>query len=179
MLKNVKRSVLCFFVSALVCGNLFAKDFTIVVNSIDENGVKEEIGTVKFDDSKGYVESTTNLMNLPAGERGFHIHENPNCGVAVDANGVKQAGFAAGGHYDPHKTLMNKGPNGGGHFGDLPVLKVDSNGNSKEVIDLKSFKSVDLLIGRAIVIHSGGDNYSDNPEKLGGGKNRIACGVIK
>jgi Cu/Zn superoxide dismutase len=46
-------------------------------------------------------------------------------------------------------------------------------------IDLKSFKSVDLLIGRAIVIHSGGDNYSDNPEKLGGGKNRIACGVIK
>jgi Cu-Zn family superoxide dismutase len=29
------------------------------------------------------------------------------------------------------------------------------------------------------MIHSGGDNYSDVPEKLGGGGGRIACGVIK
>jgi Cu-Zn family superoxide dismutase len=31
--------------------------------------------------------------------------------------------------------------------------------------------------GRALVIHEGGDNYSDTPEN-GGGKGRIACGVI-
>ena len=31
--------------------------------------------------------------------------------------------------------------------------------------------------GRALVIHEGGDNYTDNPEN-GGGKSRIACGVI-
>lgn len=29
------------------------------------------------------------------------------------------------------------------------------------------------------MIHAGGDNYSDKPEKLGGGGSRIACGVIK
>jgi Cu/Zn superoxide dismutase len=29
----------------------------------------------------------------------------------------------------------------------------------------------------AAVIHEGGDNYSDNPEN-GGGKGRVACGVI-
>jgi Cu-Zn family superoxide dismutase len=29
------------------------------------------------------------------------------------------------------------------------------------------------------MIHAGGDNYSDHPEKLGGGGARIACGVVK
>jgi superoxide dismutase, Cu-Zn family len=31
--------------------------------------------------------------------------------------------------------------------------------------------------GRSIMIHAGGDNYSDQPAPLGGG--RIACGVVK
>jgi Cu/Zn superoxide dismutase len=31
--------------------------------------------------------------------------------------------------------------------------------------------------GRALVIHEGGDNYSDQPEN-GGGKGRVACGVV-
>jgi len=31
---------------------------------------------------------------------------------------------------------------------------------------------------RAIIIHSGGDNYSDYPEKNGGGKSRMAGGII-
>ena len=34
------------------------------------------------------------------------------------------------------------------------------------------------LPGRALVIHAGGDNYSDYPEPAGGGGERIACGVI-
>jgi Cu-Zn family superoxide dismutase len=33
--------------------------------------------------------------------------------------------------------------------------------------------------GRSIVIHAGGDNYSDQPAPLGGGGARIACGVAK
>ena len=28
------------------------------------------------------------------------------------------------------------------------------------------------------MIHAGGDNYSDQPQPLGGGGARIACGVI-
>ena len=34
------------------------------------------------------------------------------------------------------------------------------------------------LYGRALVIHAGGDNYSDSPEPLGGGGARLACGVV-
>jgi hypothetical protein len=33
--------------------------------------------------------------------------------------------------------------------------------------------------GHAIVIHAGGDNFSDQPAPLGGGGARIACGVVK
>jgi Cu-Zn family superoxide dismutase len=29
------------------------------------------------------------------------------------------------------------------------------------------------------MIHAGADNYSDKPEALGGGGDRIACGVTK
>ena len=31
---------------------------------------------------------------------------------------------------------------------------------------------------RALIIHSGGDNYSDYPLKNGGGKSRIVGGII-
>jgi Cu-Zn family superoxide dismutase len=33
--------------------------------------------------------------------------------------------------------------------------------------------------GKALMIHAGGDNYSDRPAPLGGGGARIACGVIE
>jgi Cu-Zn family superoxide dismutase len=33
--------------------------------------------------------------------------------------------------------------------------------------------------GRSIMIHAGGDNYSDQPVPLGGGGGRTACGVVK
>ena len=32
--------------------------------------------------------------------------------------------------------------------------------------------------GRSLMIHAGGDNLSDTPEKLGGGGARVACGAI-
>jgi Copper/zinc superoxide dismutase (SODC) len=33
--------------------------------------------------------------------------------------------------------------------------------------------------GRSVMIHAGGDNYSDQPAPLGGGGARIACGVAR
>ena len=34
------------------------------------------------------------------------------------------------------------------------------------------------LPGRALIVHAGGDNYSDEPAALGGGGARVACGVV-
>jgi superoxide dismutase, Cu-Zn family len=35
------------------------------------------------------------------------------------------------------------------------------------------------LKGRSLIIHANPDNYSDQPEPLGGSGARIACGVIE
>ena len=62
-------------------------------------------------------------------------------------------------------------------FGDLPVLYVDGKGRANRVSFVSRLKTSDLE-GRSIMIHVGGDNYSDQPARLGGGGARVACGVV-
>jgi Cu-Zn family superoxide dismutase len=119
---------------------------------------------------------TPQLTDLPPGDHGFHIHVNPNCGAANGPNGQPAAGMAAGGHYDPANTGKHLGPQGEGHKGDMPVLTVDANGKATKAVTAPHLTVADVK-GRSIVIHAGGDNYSDQPAPLGGGGARIACGV--
>jgi Cu-Zn family superoxide dismutase len=88
------------------------------------------------------------------------------------------AGLAAGGHYDPMGAGHHTGPYGDGHLGDLPALYVDAEGKSTHPVLAPRIKVGDLR-NRSLMIHAGGDNYSDQPAKLGGGGARIACGVVK
>lgn len=142
----------------------------IPIVMFDMNGQQKNIGMIKAEDSFCGVLLTPELHNLPAGVHGFHIHVNPSC---------DQNGMAAGGHLDPQKSERHNGPyDNEGHLGDLPVLIVDNDGTATLPTLAPRFK-LDDLKGHAIMIHAGGDNYSDNPEKLGGGGARIACGVIK
>ena len=142
-------------------------------------GLNQKIGEISFKDTPSGMVVDVDLQNLPAGEHGFHIHENPDCGASVDANGNMQPALKAGGHYDPGKTGHHMGPNHpDGHRGDLPVLTVSPNGTVKTSFTIKDLK-VKEIKNRSIMIHAGGDNYSDEPLPLGGGGARIACGVIK
>ena len=63
-------------------------------------------------------------------------------------------------------------------MGDLPILNVDSAGNAKVNLLAPRLSLADVE-GLAVIVHAGGDNYSDTPKPLGGGGDRIACGVIK
>jgi Cu-Zn family superoxide dismutase len=67
---------------------------------------------------------------------------------------------------------------GGGHLGDLPLITVKADGTAKAVLTAPRIKTLDVLKGHALMIHVGGDNYSDQPLPLGGGGARFACGVI-
>ncbi|WP_306671573.1 superoxide dismutase [Cu-Zn] SodC [Endozoicomonas sp. ONNA2] len=116
------------------------------------------------------------LHDLPPGEHGFHVHENPSC-EPRERDGQSVAALGAGGHYDPDSTGHHEGPAGHGHLGDLPVLMVDANGQAVSPIDAPRL-SLSQLKGRSLVIHAGADNYSDTPP-LGGGGARIACGIIQ
>jgi len=60
------------------------------------------------------------------------------------------------------------GPMGEGHKGDMPVLTVDANGKATQAVTAPHL-TVAAVKGHAIMIHAGGDNYSDQPAPLGGG----------
>lgn len=141
-------------------------------------GRGKKIGEVQFSDSPQGLLIDVNLHDLPPGEHGFHIHENASCAAAEDENGNLQPALAAGGHYDPEHTGKHLGPHGHGHLGDLPALNVSADGSVNTSFYLPQL-TVDKIKNRSIVIHAGGDNYSDTPKPLGGGGARIACGLVQ
>ena len=159
-------------------GTANAASERVSMSLIDANGVGKKIGTLRLSDSKGGLRIAPRLAGLPAGDHGFHVHVNPNCGPGDGPNGPPAAGLAAGGHYDPANTGKHLGPQAEGHKGDLPVLTVDSTGRARKVLVAPHLTVADLK-GRSIMIHAGGDNYSDQPAPLGGGGGRIACGALK
>ena len=148
----------------------------VTMYKVDAKGIGAEIGTLMFENTRKGLRIEPALGGLPPGEHGFHIHEKPDCGPG-EKDGKKEAALAAGSHHDPKATGKHLGPGGDGHRGDLPVLKVDKEGNATEVMFVLRL-GVDDLRGHALMIHEGGDNYSDQPKPLGGGGARIACGVV-
>ena len=148
----------------LAAGMTYA--LTIPMYGTDGN---KKLGTVEAKDSKQGLKLIVNLQELPAGSHGFHVHEMASCA---------EHGMDAGMHFDPKKTHKHLGPNKNGHLGDLPVLVVDKSGAVKTTLVAPRL-TVAMLKDRALMIHAGGDNYSDTPKKDGGGGERIACGVIK
>jgi Cu-Zn family superoxide dismutase len=154
-----------------------AKSLKVTMNAISPDGVGKAIGTITIKEGKDGVTLTPKLKDLAPGEHGFHVHEKPSCDPA-DKEGKKTAGQSAGGHFDPAGTKVHKGPGGGGHKGDLPKLVVSDKGEAKDKLEVKGLTLADFQ-GRSLMIHEGGDNYSDTPKPLGGGGARVACGVVK
>ena len=152
-------------------------DTGVTMNLVDENGVGKEIGKVSIKQNQYGVVLTPDLTDLTPGVHGFHMHENPSCD-SKEKDGKKTPALAAGGHNDPTGAKRHGSPWGDGHQGDLPALFVDSAGNANQPVLAPRLKLADLQ-GRSLMIHAGGDNYSDLPAPLGGGGARVACGVIK
>jgi Cu-Zn family superoxide dismutase len=149
----------------------------VKVNAIGAEGTGQPLGTILFSNSRfGGVLIRPDLGGLSPGLHGFHLHENPDCGTAIK-EGKVVAGAAAGGHFDPRQSRTHEGPYGRGHLGDLPALHADAGGRVTLPLLAPRLTLADLR-GHAVVIHAGGDNYADQPQSLGGGGARVACGVI-
>ena len=61
----------------------------------------------------------------------------------------------------------------------LPALVVNNDGKATDAVIAPRLKSLDEVKDKALMVHVGGDNMSDQPKPLGGGGERYACGVIK
>ncbi|KTC68105.1 superoxide dismutase [Cu-Zn] precursor [Legionella birminghamensis] len=160
----MKKIMACLSFCLSVTHAALAQEVSTKVYTTDKNTL---LGEVIFKDSDYGLLIIPSLSNLPAGAHGFHLHQNADC---------SEAGMAAGGHFDPHKTNQHKGPYSSGHLGDLPVLFVMEDGKANTPLLAPRLKTSDLK-NLALMIHAGGDNYSDNPP-LGGGGARLGCGVI-
>lgn len=155
----------------------------------DVNGVF--LGTVTLDSASGKLFLTGRLSGLAAGFHGFHIHAVGICDPrAVDpATGAVVPFFTAGGHLNPGGTTH------GNHAGDLPSLKVSTDGRATAVTETSTVTLAQIFDadGAAFIIHAGPDNFANIPARYsaagvpgpdtatnntGDSGGRTACGVL-
>ncbi|MEG2173771.1 MAG: superoxide dismutase family protein [Desulfovibrionaceae bacterium] len=170
---------------AALCGGLIlaanaapslADSVKTPINKISDTGIEDEIGFITFTDGPEGLEMLVDVVGLTPGAHGMHIHEKGNCAPAMQ-DGKPVAGLSAGPHFDPSHTTTHQGPHGAGHKGDLPFIEANPQGEAKQQLKASALKVADIK-GRTVMIHAGGDTYTDKPA-LGGGGARVACGVIE
>lgn len=162
----MKSKIFVLILTGLFSWGAYGESLQVTIYDAIKSSRK--IGSVRLHDTQYGLLIEPKLTALPPGVHGFHVHEKPNCGAKA---------MAAAGHFDPQQTGKHLGPYGDGHLGDLPVLIVAADG--KAMLPLLAPRlTVQDIRGRSLMIHAGGDNYSDHPKKLGGGGARLACGVI-
>lgn len=142
-------------------------------------GAGNDIGVVTITETDYGLLFTPKLTGLTPGIHGFHIHANGSCEPEMKEGKLVPA-LKAGGHLDPEKVGVHLGPyNKDGHLGDLPGLVVNDKGVADYAVLAPKLTKLEQVKEKAIMVHVGGDNYSDDPAALGGGGARMACGVIK
>ncbi len=127
-------------------------------------------GVVTFTKVDGGVHVVANLVNVPAGDHGFHIHEFGDCSSAD--------GTAAGGHFNPTK-MDHAGPMAEKrHVGDLGNVTASAEGKVQlDYVDKHlAFMGPTSILGRGLILHAQPDDLKTQPTGAAGG--RIACGVI-
>lgn len=162
----------------LLPNSALAKNITVKMYEALETGQGNAKGTITIAQTPYGLLFTPDLTGLPSSQHGFHLHENPDCSPAKQQDKLVPA-LAAGGHYDPDKSNKHLGPYAKGHLGDLPALVVNTDGTATYPILAPRLQRLKIVKGRSLMIHIGADNYSDTPEKLGGGGARMICGVIQ
>ena len=134
-------------------------------------------GTVTLAQTPNGVLLTAELMGVPAGVHGFHIHETGTCDAS---DGFQSAGGHFAGVSDTHGFLIEGGP----HSGDMPNVHVPEDGmltievlNTRISLDEGGDGYLMDEDGSAILVHSGADDYESQPS--GDAGDRIACGVVE
>lgn len=128
-------------------------------------------GETVFYSTRGGVLVVSQIVGLPKntdkcrnGIFAFHIHQGGNC------TGTVQDPFAnALTHYNPNNCPHPY------HAGDMPPL-FGNNGEAFSAFVTDRF-TIDEIIGKTVVIHSGADDFTTQP--AGNSGTKIACGEIR
>ena len=131
-------------------------------------------GTVKFDAANGKVKMVLDLtVAARAGKQvAVHIHEHGDC---------SDMGNMAHGHWNPGGTQHGKWGSSSFHAGDIGNVKLDSKGHGTLTLETDIWTlggdAAKSILGKAIIVHSGVDDYKTQPTGAAG--SRIGCGVIQ
>lgn len=131
------------------------------------------IGRVDFTQKQDGVKVIAHLLNVPAGQHGFHVHENGSC---------DEAGQAAGGHFNPDQAqhgLLSRDGFQAAHAGDLGNIAIDDDDSGYYAEVLKGLSLSEgkyNIIGKAVILHEKPDDFGQPTGNAGG---RIGCGIIE
>jgi len=155
--------------SSVIAGGLLtsgANADDVTAKAVLHNKFGDKIGVVKFIQQGDLVLVKADGLDFPssltAGFKGFHVHATGICNPeAVDpATGATVPFFTAGGHYNPTSVTH------GSHGGDMPILQVNADGSAWSRFKTDHF-DVDEIIGRAVIVHAGADNFGNVPVGAG------------
>jgi Cu-Zn family superoxide dismutase len=157
--------------AALLAGCASAKSGPMAMVTLTPTTGQTANGTVHFtQQSDGSVEVQVDLMGVPAGVHGFHVHEKGDCGD--DAKN-------AGGHYNPTSMAHGAPDAASHHAGDFGNVTADGGGNVHTSFTTRSITVADgpnSVVGHAVVLHGNADDLVSQP--AGNAGPRIACGVV-
>jgi Cu-Zn family superoxide dismutase len=153
-----------------IAGRAWAAKATADVKGTAENSPIK--GTVRMEDTPEGLKITAQLIGVPPGPHGFHIHEFGDC---------SEMGKAAGGHYNPmnspHGNVLKDG-NHKAHVGDMGNITASATGEASleaTLHDIVLGNGKNTVGGRAIILHEKVDDFSQPTGNAGG---RIGCGTI-
>src|SRR5699024_179868 len=141
-------------------------DVTATVAVVHPTKDSDVMGTVTFTKEGDGVRVQGNISGLKEGKHGFHIHQYGDCRA--------DDGSSAGGHYNPAGNDHAARTDSVRPMGDMGNITADADGNaSVDYVD--SVIDMNMIMGRAVVIHGGEDDLTSQPSGAAGA--RMACGV--
>lgn len=186
-MKKIAVLLLALFIS-ISCKNAKKETETIPSNSVSEQVVTSKkvtvnlepksnshvTGSVIFTEENGIVTMNATLTGLESGVHAIHIHESSDCS--------SPDGKSTGGHWNPTNQPHGKwGASSGYHKGDIGNFTADENGNGSISLSTNEW-CIDCddanknIIGKAIIVHAGTDDFTTQPTGDAGG--RVSCGGI-
>jgi Cu-Zn family superoxide dismutase len=118
------------------------------------------------------MELTVTVPKMANKTVAVHIHEHPDCG---------DSGKNTHGHWNPTNQAHGKWGSAAFHSGDIGNVSLDANGKGSTSIDTNLWSiggdSTKNILSRAIIVHSGTDDFTTQP--TGNAGSRIGCGIIE
>ena len=148
-----------------------SQEIRVQIESKSDSNVS---GTAVFTEENGEVTMQAELSGLTEGTHAIHLHESADCSA--------EDGSSAGGHWNP--TFEDHGEWGsedGYHKGDIGNFEANAQGNATVKFSTEEWcigcdDKNKNIIGTAVIVHDGVDDYTSQPSGAAG--TRIACGEV-